>query len=102
MIKKVEDSIDINRIKDRSIEIKDAIMTNLTPLNQQDLTSRLKSFSGYQLNTAYNNLTKFCGGVWLSGCERRFGQKFCPHSRQIESQLRQKFSVMHNEPLSRN
>jgi hypothetical protein len=55
------DSIDINRIKgiitERSTEIK-AIMTNVTPLNQHDLTSRLKSFSGYQLNTAYNHLTK--------------------------------------------
>ena len=66
MIKKVEDSIDINRIKDRSIEIKDAIMTNLTPLNQQDLTSRLKSFSGYQLNTAYNNLTKSASNQFMS------------------------------------
>lgn len=63
--KKVANSIDINRIKgiinDKSSELKDAFITNVTPsLNQTELTNRFKSISNYQLYPGQyvNKLTK--------------------------------------------
>ena len=81
--KKVENSIDINRINriitERSTEIKE-IMTNVTPLNKQDLTSRLKSFSGYQLNNAYNNLTKSASNQFMSKNSSQHKNKMSPNN----------------------
>ncbi len=66
----MENSIEINKIKegvtkyisDKSSELKDVIMTNVTvsPLNQQEITSKLKSLSNYQINPAQylNGLVK--------------------------------------------
>jgi hypothetical protein len=67
--KKVVTSIDINKIKeiitDKSLEIKDVIMT---PINQQELTNRLRSFSGYQLTPKQyvNNFAKSTSSQFMS------------------------------------
>lgn len=70
--KKIENSVDINRLKgilsDKSSEIKEAIMTNVSPLNQQDITNKIKSFSNYQLytNPYVNSFTKSPSNQFIS------------------------------------
>ena len=67
-MKKMESSIEMNKIKgvtkylsDKSAEFKDVIMANaVSPLNQQEITSKLKSFSNYQLNPAQYLNGKLC------------------------------------------
>lgn len=67
-MKKMENTVEMGKIKgvtkfitDKSAELKDAIITGaVSPLSQQEITSKLKSFSNYQINAGQylNGLVK--------------------------------------------
>lgn len=66
MWKKVESSVDYGKIKSavegKYSELKEVVLSNapISPLNQQEITSKLKSFSNYQINAGQylNGLVK--------------------------------------------